>query len=638
MIAFQVQNMTIRFTDRVVLKGVNLSVEDREKIGLIGVNGSGKTTLLKCLTGELMPDEGSVTISSGLTLGCLEQLPPPGAGLTAWGVIMQSYLHLVDMRQQMHDLEVVMGAEDADLDRVMEQYGRISEAYERANGYACENMARRILTGLGFSSDEFSLPLDSFSGGQKTRLNLGRLLALSPDILLLDEPTNHLDLASVEWLEGFVADYPGTVLVVSHDRMFLDRVATRIAELQGGMLRTYAGNYAAYLEKKAQEDLSERRAFEKQQEFIRQTEAYIRRFRAGIKSKQARGRASQLERLERLSAPESARQIKLRRLKQDRESGQDVLNISHVCKAYPGRPVLTDINLQVKKGDKIAIIGPNGCGKTTLLKLIKGLITPDDGEISIGSRVDMAYFSQEHFDLDPANTLLQEIYSSFDLTLEEARTALGGMLFEEDDAFKKVGDLSGGELGRLALLKVILSGANFLLLDEPTNHLDIPSCQVVEQLLHEYDGTVVVVSHDRYFIDRVAERVVELENGEANFYWGNYSYYHQKKLARSKAIAGEAKETPGETRDRPAMQHRQEQKESQRDERRKEQELARLESQINSWETRKRELENWLSEPDNYKNESQARQYSLEYNHIDQQILAAYEHWELLMLSRGRSC
>lgn len=638
MIAFQVQNMTIRFTDRVVLKGVNLSVEDREKIGLIGVNGSGKTTLLKCLTGELIPDEGSVTLSSGLTFGCLEQLPPPGAGLTAWDVIMLSYLHLVDMRQQLHDLEVVMGAEDADLDRVMEQYGRISEAYERSNGYACENMARRILTGLGFSSDEFSLPLDSFSGGQKTRLNLGRLLALSPDILLLDEPTNHLDLASVEWLEGFVADYPGTVLVVSHDRMFLDRVATRIAELQGGMLRTYAGNYAAYLEKKAQEDLSERRAFEKQQDFIRQTEAYIRRFRAGIKSKQARGRESQLERLERLSAPESARQIKLRRLKQDRESGQDVLNISHVSKAYPGRPVLTDINLQVKKGDMIAIIGPNGCGKTTLLKLIKGLIAPDDGEISIGSRVDMVYFSQEHFELDPDNTILQEIYNSFDLTLEEARTALGGMLFEEDDAFKKVGDLSGGELGRLALLKVILSGANFLLLDEPTNHLDIPSCQVVEQLLHEYDGTVVVVSHDRYFIDRVAERVVELEDGEANFYWGNYSYYHQKKLARNKAIAGEAKENPWETRDRPAMQHRQEQKESQRDERRKEQELASLESQINSWETRKCELENWLSEPDNYKNESQARQYSLEYNHLDQQILEAYEHWELLMLSRGRSC
>jgi len=638
MIAFQVQNMTIRFTDRVVLKGVNLSAEDREKIGLIGVNGSGKTTLLKCLTGELIPDEGSVTLSSGLTLGCLEQLPPPGAGITAWGVIMESYLHLVNMRQQLHDLEVEMGAEDADLDRVMEQYGRISEAYERANGYACENMARRILTGLGFSSDEFSLPLDSFSGGQKTRLNLGRLLALSPDILLLDEPTNHLDLASVEWLEGFVADYSGTVLVVSHDRMFLDRVATRIAELQGGMLRTYAGNYAAYLEKKAQEDLSERRAFEKQQEFIRQTEAYIRRFRAGIKSKQARGRESQLERLERLSAPESARQIKLRRLKQDRESGQDVLNISHVSKAYPGRPVLTDINLQVKKGDKIAIIGPNGCGKTTLLKLIKGLIAPDEGEISIGSRVDMAYFSQEHFDLDPDNTLLQEIYSSFDLTLEEARTALGGMLFEEDDAFKKVGDLSGGELGRLALLKVILSGANFLLLDEPTNHLDIPSCQVVEQLLHEYDGTVLVVSHDRYFIDRVAERVVELEDGEANFYWGNYSYYHQKKLARNRAIAGEAKETPRETRDRPAMQHRQEQKESQRDERRKEQELAGLESRINSWENRKRELESWLSEPDNYRNESQAHQYSLEYNHIDQQILEAYEHWELLMLSRGRSC
>ncbi|NMC28246.1 MAG: ABC-F family ATP-binding cassette domain-containing protein, partial [Syntrophomonadaceae bacterium] len=436
MIAFQVQNMTISFTDRVVLRGVNLSAEDKERIGLIGANGSGKTTLLKCLTGELMPDEGGVTISSGLTLGCLEQLPPAGAGLTAWDVIMQSYLHLVDMRRQLHDLEVAMGAADADLDRVMEQYARISEGYERANGYACENMARRILIGLGFSNDEFSLPLDSFSGGQKTRLNLGRLLALAPDILLLDEPTNHLDLASVEWLEDFVADYPGTVLVASHDRMFLDQVATRIAELQGGILRNYIGNYSSYLDKKAQDDLGAQRAFEKQQEFIRQTEAYIRRFRAGIKSKQARGRESQLQRLQRLNAPESARQIRPRRIKQDRESGQDVLSLAHVSKAYQGRPVLTDIDLQVKKGDKIGIIGPNGCGKTTLLKLIKGMIAPDEGEIRIGSRVDMAYFSQEHFDLDPDNTLLQEIYNTFDLTLEEARTALGGMLFSEDDALK----------------------------------------------------------------------------------------------------------------------------------------------------------------------------------------------------------
>jgi len=626
------------FGDRVVLSGVNLAVEERDRVGLIGANGSGKTTLLKCLTGELIPDEGSVAISSGFTLGCLEQLPPIGTGLTAWDVIMQSYLDLVDMRQQLHELEVKMGADDADLDRVMEQYARLSEAYERANGYACENMARRILVGLGFSSEEFSQPLESFSGGQKTRLNLGRLLALAPQILLLDEPTNHLDLASLEWLEDFVADYPGTVLVVSHDRMFLDRVATRIAELQGGILRAYTGNYSSYLDKKSQEDLSEQRAFEKQQEYIRQTESYIRRFRAGIKSKQARGRESQLERLQLLSGPESARQIKPRRMKQDRESGQDVINVSHVSKAYSGRSVLTDINLQVKKGDKIAIIGPNGCGKTTLLKLIKGLIAPDEGEIRIGSRVDMAYFSQEHFDLDPDNTLLQEIYNSFDLTLEEARSALGGMLFGEDDVFKKVGDLSGGELGRLALLKVILSGANFLLLDEPTNHLDIPSCQAVEQLLHEYEGTVLVVSHDRYFIDRVAERVVELEGGEAQFYWGNYSYYHQKKIARNKAIAGEAKVKRTLPTDQPAMQHRQEQKEWQREERRKEQELAGLENQINSWENRKRELESWLSEPDNYKDESQARQYSLEYNHLDKQILEAYDHWELLMLSRGRSC
>ncbi|MCX5780940.1 MAG: ABC-F family ATP-binding cassette domain-containing protein, partial [Firmicutes bacterium] len=476
MIVFQVQNLSKAFGDKEVLRGVSLAVQEQERVGLVGANGSGKTTLLRCLTGELQPDAGELIRSSMLSLGCLEQLNDPRPGLTAWEAMMESFAHLLEQRRMMQRLEAQMGCPDADLDKTMEQYGRVSEEYERADGYACENTARRILIGLGFAVEEFSRPLDTFSGGQKTRLHLGRLLALAPDILLLDEPTNHLDMDAVEWLEDFVKNYSGTVLVVSHDRMFLDRVANCIAELRGGELKSYPGNYSAYLRKKASDDLAEQRAYQKQQISIHQTEEYIRRFQAGIKSKQARGRKSQLERVVHLAAPEKEHTVRHRSMKINRESGNDVLTIADVAKSYPGKKVLKNVQLRVKKGDKIAVIGPNGCGKTTLLEIIGGRIAADQGEVKLGNRVETAYFSQEHEDLNPDHTLLEEIIVNFDLKIEEARTLLGGMLFSDDQVFKLVKELSGGERGRLAFLKIILSGANLLLLDEPTNHLDIASC------------------------------------------------------------------------------------------------------------------------------------------------------------------
>jgi len=629
MIVFQIQKLSKSFADQEVLREVSLTVQEKDRIGLVGVNGSGKTTLLKCLTGELQPDAGETMVSAGLSLGCLEQMTDNRPGITAWDAVMESFTDLIDKRRLMHALEEKMGHDKSDLDKVMEQYARITEEYEQANGYACENIARRILTGLGFKQEEFQQPLHTFSGGQKTRLNMGRLLAMAPDVLLLDEPTNHMDMDSVEWLEDFIKTYAGTVLVVSHDRMFLDRVATGIAELRGGELKSYPGNYSDYLRLKALNDLADQRAYEKQQVYIQKTEDYIRRFKAGIKSKQARGRQSQLERVVRLNVPQREHSVSHHSIKINRESGNDVLTMDGVAKSYPGRTVLRNVQLSIKKGDKLALIGPNGSGKTTLLKIISEQISSDQGIMKLGSQVEIAYFSQEHEDLNPNHTVLDEIMFNFSFTLEEARTLLGGMLFSEDDVFKQVGDLSGGERGRLAFLKMILSRANFLLLDEPTNHLDIASCQVVEKMLADFEGTILVVSHDRYFIDQVANRVLAIEDGQTEYYWGNYSYYHEKKKEKEKLVDIEKREIK-EKAVRPDLQLREEEKERKKIHRKLERELAALEESIMETESRKNELEAALSNPQTYNDEEKARFLTIEFRQVEQRLDSFYEQWEAL--------
>lgn len=625
MIVFQAQNISKSFGEFQVLRGISLALNEKERVGLIGANGSGKTTLLRCLTGALEPDEGEIYRTTALSLGYLEQLNSVEPGMTVWAAMMDNFADLIQMRRCMQELEVAMSGSGKDLEHIMDAYGRLSSEYEQAGGYACETTARRILIGLGFAQDEFNKPVEQFSGGQKTRLNLGRLLVLSPDVLLLDEPTNHLDLESVEWLERFINTYPGTVMVVSHDRMFLDQVTTRIAEIRNGKLQSYTGNYSEYVQKRAAEDLAQQRAYAKQQEYIRQTEAYIRRFKAGIKSRQARGRQSQLDRLARLEAHDREKSINKPTMNVHRESGQSVLYMKDIAKSFDKKQLFSHVCLDVKKGQKLALIGSNGSGKTTLLKIICGSITPDQGALRIGSRVDMAYFSQEFENLHPQATVLEEIYQNFDITLEEARTALGGMLFSGDDVFKKVGDLSGGERSRLGILQMLLSGSNLLLMDEPTNHLDIESCEAAERMLSSYDGTVLLVSHDRFFIDQVADAVVAIEDGHLTYYSGNYSYYQQKKQEQQTAVDHPSwKKVPISHQ----AEQRERQKETQRVRRNLMKKISEYELLIYEIENRKKELEGQLYDPLVNRDIKKLCSLDEEYRGLDPLMEEAMRKWE----------
>lgn len=629
MIILQAQKISKSFGEQEVLQDISFAIQEKERVGLVGPNGAGKSTLLKCLTGLTEVDSGEISLAGSLSLGYLEQLIEYPDGTSIWDAMLDSFAGILNKRRLMHQLEAAMAQGGPELPRIMEHYSRLSEEYERANGYACENTARRILIGLGFKREDFDREARNLSGGQKTRLNLGRLLAVAPDLLCLDEPTNHLDMNSVEWLEEFVKGYPGTVLVVSHDRRFLDKTATRIMELRANHLASYPGNYSQYLKQRAEGDMARQRAYDRQQEYIRSTEDYIRRFRAGIKSKQARGRQSQLERLERIAAPVTERKVNNRSLKINQDSGQDVLTVKNLSKSFGQVQLFQQLNLQIAKGEKIALIGANGCGKTTFLKIISGRLEADAGEVRIGSRVTVGYFGQEYEELEDQNTVLEEVLNNFTLTLEEARTALGSMLFSGDDVFKKVGDLSGGEKGRLAILKLLLAGDNFLLLDEPTNHLDIESRELVEKMLADYEGTILLVSHDRYFIDQVVERVITFDEGQLQSYCGNYSYYLEKVEEKRKLETVLKKEEKQQLL-RPEQVAREEEKERQRVRRKIQKDLENVEASIMAMENQKTELERLLSDPDTYSNEDKAREYTAAYRHITQSLESAYDDWEIL--------
>lgn len=629
MIVLQTRNLGKSFGVQRIFGCVNIAIQDKEKIGLVGPNGVGKTTLLRCLTGEEQPDEGEVALGDSISIGYMEQVPDYPLGITLFEAVLDSFFDILSMRERLNNLEKTMSnAVGKELDKTMAAYGRLTEEYERANGFGCEAMTRRVLSGLGFSETDFSRDFSNFSGGEKTKVSVARLLVREYDLLLLDEPTNHLDLQSVEWLEGFLKSYPRALLIISHDRYFLDQVTERTLELENTKLESYPGNYSRYLHLKEEKRQAQQRAYEKQQKAIEATEEYIDKYRAGIKSKQARGRQSQLDRLERVDKPQESSAIHLGRDSyQVSGSANIVLKVTDLTHSFEEKKLWERMSFTLTQGEKVSLIGPNGIGKTTLLKVVKGQIEPQAGKAVLGSRVKLGWFDQEHKDLTGTNQVLDEIMDSADLTVTEARSMLGGFLFSGEDVFKKVEDLSGGEKGRLSFLKLLLQKPNFLVLDEPTNHLDITSKGIIEDYLADYPGTVLVVSHDRYFLDKITERTLEMSPQEVIDYPGNYSYYKGKKAQSVKEAEAESQAkaiSKGTKEEKPKIN-----KALTREK------IRQLEQQIEEMEKRKEEVANLLADGASYQDEETAKKLLAEYKELEDNIPSRYKEWEELLIVLG---
>lgn len=551
MAVLKISGLSKSFGIKTVFENVSFEVRSGERIGLVGANGAGKTTLLKCIMGAEEADKGSVKASDGAIIGYLRQ----DFNYTSHTIreeMEDAWKDVLYYKDRMETLARELESSKSD-EKLVEAYGRAEARFEFLGGYDYESTTRKILTGLGFSDDDWDRDIHSFSGGQKVRINLAAAFVRHPDFLLLDEPTNHLDMGMLEWLEEYLRSYKGGILMISHDRYFLDGAATGIIDLENHHIRSFRGGYTRYMETKENQDRAYEKAYEKQQEHIKETEEYIRRYKAGIKAKQARGRQSQLNRLVRLEKP--VHQASLRfHFDPPQECADKVLDVLRVEGSYGSHILFKDLTIHIKKGETVGLIGPNGAGKTTILKMITGEKKPDTGFIQLGNNVKMGYYSQEQERLHPKLTVLDEVRDTFNFGEKEARNILGMFLFRGDDVFKTVGMLSGGEKARLSLLCLFLEKPNFLILDEPTNHLDIPTREIMEDAIEAFGGTCLVVSHDRYFLDKVADRILELDHGKLTEYLGNYSYYKEKKqdlAAFEKDRNGKEEEEEKEKEEKP---------------------------------------------------------------------------------------
>lgn len=617
-----------------IFKDVSFMVEKGEHIGLVGVNGSGKTTLLHCLLEPSYIDSGSIRFEPGISVGYVQQGFTNIKG-TIWEFMLQSCPEILRLREVLQRLEAeVSTAADDVLETIMEEYTRVTKRYEYLDGYHYENRIKRVLIGLGYTEEWWEQDAATLSGGQKTRLMLAAALVRNPDLLILDEPTNHLDIVMTQWLEAYLREFKGGLLVVSHDRAFLDNVAVRILEMEAGKLQSFKGNYSRYLEQKAIQTATLEAAYAAQQDYIARTEAYIRRFKAGIKSKMARGRQSQLNRLERMDAPVKNEEFELH-LPPATECADRVLIMENLSIGYGEKVLAQGINITLRRGEKAALLGANGTGKTTLLKTILGEIQPLKGKAKIGNRVQIGYFSQSYERLDPKQTLLENFVMEYGFTEERTRSMLGDMLFHGDDVFKEIGTLSGGQKARLVLLKLVLDGANCLVLDEPTNHLDIMAREAVEAALTAFDGTVLVVSHDRYFINEVADRIWEIEDGQLKDYKGNYDFYlaEKQKAAAAAAMAASVQENVKQKTDNKAQV--QPVKAVDKKQRYSPEEAARLlpkvELSIREQEAMMKLLEVQMADPANHEDPAHSAAMAAEHDAYEQKIAELMEKWELLM-------
>ena len=633
-------NISKAFSENVVLSKVSFHVEENEKAAIVGINGAGKTTLLKIIVGELAPDEGSVTIAKGKTLGYLAQHQSLTSHNSIYNELLEVKRDILELEKRIRSAEKQMNSlSGGALDDLMESYTRMTHEFELKNGYAYKSEITGVLKGLGFSEEEFTKEISALSGGQKTRVALGKLLLSKPDIILLDEPTNHLDMSSIAWLETFLLNYSGSVIIVAHDRYFLDRVVTKVVELDHAASSSFFGNYTAYAEKKAQIRDALMHQYLNQQREIRHQEAVIEKLRSFNREKsikRAESREKLLNKMEVMDKPITQNRQMSIRLEPRTVSGNDVLSVAGLAKSYESKLLFRDLSFDVKRGERIAIIGNNGTGKTTILKLINRLILPDEGEIRLGSKVCIGYYDQEHQVLHMEKTLFDEISDAYPtLTNTEIRNVLAAFLFTNDDVFKRIGDLSGGERGRVSLAKLMLSESNFLILDEPTNHLDIESKEILEDALNQYTGTVLYVSHDRYFINRTATRILELTNQTLINYIGNYDYYLEKKEELTKIYTSNTAggENASEKNTAPAASSKADwlaQKEEQARLRKRQNDLARTEDEIHALETRSQEIDGLLAMEEIYTNPPELVKLNQEKTEISGRLDALYEKWEEL--------
>src|SRR4051812_28962156 len=624
---FRLSDVYKSYASQDVLRGASLQVNPGEHVGLVGRNGAGKTTLFRLITGEESPDRGDVVRARGVRLGLLEQHVDFEPGTTVHEAALAAFKELQDIEHEMHQLEHRMAEAPEDLDAVLERYSELQHEFERLGGFEYAAKAEAILQGLGFERDSWATPTEILSGGQKNRLGLARLLLAEPDVLLLDEPTNHLDVATVEWLEEFLAAYKSAYVIISHDRYFLDRACTRIVEVELGKAVSYKGNYSHFLVEREEQREIQQRAYENQRQLIAKTEDFIRRNLAGQKTKQAKSRRTMLQKLERVEAVRpDAPQGNFQMQKVER-AGAHVLTAKEAAVGYPGVLLAEGISFILNRGECLGVIGPNGSGKTTFLRTVLGKLPQLDGEIRWGSNVSVGYYAQQLDDLDDRNEIIMELrrVAPRSATAGELRGFLARFLFTGDDVDKHVRDLSGGEKGRLALAKLIYSNVNVLVLDEPTNHLDIPSREALEEALDAYDGTILTISHDRYFLDRVATQILALDGeGGAEHYDGDYTEYHDWKAARKRAPLSEvaqpvrSKETPPKAK---ATGGKAVKKESVRDSRAVEAEIGEVEKLL-------AELSEQLGRPATARDPQRLKTLNEDYKSADARLRRLYEEWE----------
>ena len=632
------QGISKSFGEKVILEDASFHIEEREKAALIGNNGAGKTTLLRIIMNELHADSGQVVLMKDKQIGYLAQYQDVQGHRTVYEELLSTKQYIIDMEERMRSMELEMKhASGEELDRLMNSYTRLTHEFELENGYAYKSELMGVLNGLGFTEEDFNKQVATLSGGQKTRVALGKLLISKPDILLLDEPTNHLDMESIAWLETYLLNYPGAVFIVSHDRYFLDKVVTKVIEIETGHVRMYSGNYSAYAEKKAQLRDAQYKAYLNQQRDIKHQEAVIvklKSFNREKSIKRAESREKMLNKIQRIEKPLEVRSQMRLSLEPRVVSGNDVLTVEELAKSFPQQKLFSNISFQVKRGERVALIGNNGTGKTTMLKILNGLLDADAGSFSLGAKVQIGYYDQEHHVLHAEKTIFQEISDTYPtLTETEIRNMLAAFLFTGDDVFKEISALSGGERGRVSLAKLMLSEANFLILDEPTNHLDIASKEILEEALNSYTGTVLYVSHDRYFINQTATRILDLTNQSVVNYIGDYDYYLEKKEELTEKYAPSTAETATEAKEETPSEGKltwQQQKEEQARKRKQENELKKVEKRIEELETRDKEIDDTLVLPDVCTNVGRCAELSREKDKIQQELEELYEKWETL--------